>query len=201
MRILRFARSGVIAGLLSALAFAVVHLVLISDIFFSLIPMLIAGGVCGASLGATYAFVAVTVSVREWLGFNATFVLLFVLLGIASEIVFEPILTAAEVLAAGEPPGILFTRSLPFMGVFTVLATAVLSLRYGRDPQRVAALFATTVVLMVALGMNVGIFGLVQIPTAALPLVGMLFLLILVLAGAYAVTFLCIEWRTLTQND
>jgi len=45
---------GAAAGALAALTFAAVHALLISDIWYSLVAMLAAGAVCGATIGWSY---------------------------------------------------------------------------------------------------------------------------------------------------
>jgi len=186
-----------IAGLVSTVVFAVVHQVLILSIWFSILPMLIAGALCGGCLGTTYAVVADPLTLRGWLAYNALFVALFFLLALASELVFDPIVTAAQVMAGGGPPGELFGRSLPFMGFFTVASTLALTAVYGAGVGKAAALFVTVLLLMALLGMNVGIIGLVEIPSAFLPLLGLMFALILVLAAVNAAVFALLERKIL----
>jgi Mg2+/citrate symporter len=50
----RFLLSGVIAGAASTLVFTAIHHLFISNIWFSLLPMLIAGALCGLCLAWSY---------------------------------------------------------------------------------------------------------------------------------------------------
>ncbi|MDX1450448.1 MAG: hypothetical protein R3246_15470, partial [Acidimicrobiia bacterium] len=108
-----FGRSGAIAGTGSALVFLVIHDIFISDIWFSLIIMLLAGAACGWSMGWAFGVMASSHSLRQWAGFNAAFMVMFFALGLASVLVFEPRTTLAAVIEENEPPGELIAAALP----------------------------------------------------------------------------------------
>jgi hypothetical protein len=69
--------SGTLAGVISSLVFTVIHDIFISDIWFMLIPMLVAGALCGALLSCSYGMFVAEPSLRSWLGYNLVFVVLF----------------------------------------------------------------------------------------------------------------------------
>jgi hypothetical protein len=125
MNIWNCVRSGAVAGALSAFAFAIIHDVFISDIWFSLVMMMVAAALCGVCIGWSYGLLVEAPSVGSWLRYNMLYVAMFVLLGAASVLVFEPVTTIAVLVAANEPPGELIRQAMPMTVVFT-LATAAL---------------------------------------------------------------------------
>ncbi len=81
MQAVRFPASGGLAGAVSALVFAWVHDIFISDIWFSLLALLAAGAICGASIGWTFGLLVALPSAGSWLRYNALFVGMLGLLG------------------------------------------------------------------------------------------------------------------------
>src|SRR5512132_2384673 len=104
LRIAEFAASGALAGALSALIFCMVHELLISSIWFAIIPMLVAGAISGTCLAWSYALVVKSQTIRSWLRYNILFVVILVALGAVSLVIFEPVTTIAELLKSNEPP-------------------------------------------------------------------------------------------------
>jgi hypothetical protein len=96
----RFTRSGAIAGAVSAFVFTIIHDLFISDIWPMLLPLLIAGMVCGLCIGWSYGLLFQVTSVGSWLGYNLLYVVMFGLLGLSSVVVYEPVTTLAAVVAA-----------------------------------------------------------------------------------------------------
>jgi hypothetical protein len=78
------------ADVLSAFVFTVVHDMFISDIWFSAIAMMAAGAVCGSCIAGSYALIAGAHSLGSWLRYNLAYLSMFVLLGVASVLVFRP---------------------------------------------------------------------------------------------------------------
>ena len=120
-----YIRSGAVAGAVSAFAFAIIHHLFISDIWFSLIMMMVAGAVCGLCIGWTYGLLFEAPSTGSWVRYNMLYVVMFVLLGAASVLVYEPVTTIAALIEANEPPDALFRQALPMTVGFT-LAMAIL---------------------------------------------------------------------------
>ena len=108
----RFALSGAFAGVASAFIFTIIHDILISDIWFMLIPMLIAGALCGALVSWSYGLLVPAASIRGWLGYNLVYVVMFGLLGAASVLLFEPVTTMAAVVSLNGPPTDLINQAL-----------------------------------------------------------------------------------------
>jgi hypothetical protein len=192
-----YIRSGAVAGALSAFAFAIIHDVFISDIWFSLVLMMVAAAVCGVCLGWSYGLLVQAPSTRSWLRYNALYVGMFVLLGAASVLVFEPVTTIAALVVANEPPDELIRQAMPMTVVFTLATAALLSLLYGRSWTHFGAILLTCTVLVLALGLNVSVIGLVYIPRGSLYLVAELFGLILAINVVYVAAFIALERKSL----
>ena len=184
----RFVASGAFAGILSALIFTIVHQWLISAIWFAIAAMLVAGAVCGACLAWSYAVVVKSPTVRTWMQYNALYVLILVALGISSVIAFTPVTTISELLKSSEPPRALIVQAFPMTGVFTVASAAGLIALYRPGWQGAAAILTTTLAIVLFLGMNISILGLVVVPRSALYVIAELFALIVTLALTYATT-------------
>jgi hypothetical protein len=189
----RHLRTGALAGAASALAFTALHHVLISDIWFSLVPMLIAGAICGLCVAWSHGRLYRPPSVASWLRYNATYVALLVLLGVVSIMVFEPVTTIPELIAANGPPEALIAQAMPLTIAFTLASAALIGLRRGRNPIDVASVLVTCAALVVLLGLNVSTLGLVHLPAGALSLVAQMFGLILVLDLVFVIVFLLLE--------
>lgn len=186
-------RSGALAGAVSAFAFTVLHHVLISDIWFALVPMLIAGAVCGLCLAWSHGRLYRPPSVASWVGYNGAYVVLLALLGVVSIMVFEPITTIPELIAANGPPEALIAQAMPLTIAFTLASAALIGLRRGRNAIDVASVLVTCAALVVLLGLNVSTLGLVHLPAGALSLVAQMFGLILVLDLVFVIVFLLLE--------
>ncbi len=195
-----YPRSGAIGGAISAFVFVVIHDIFISDIWFSLFVMLVAGAICGLSMGWAFGVMAKKRSLRQWTLFNAAFVLLLFALGWVSVLVFEPRTTIAVLVAENEPPGELIGAAMPMTAAFTVLAAIVIARMFGDLRSNLPAALTTSVVLVLLLGLNVSVIGLVDIPTDSLYLVAELFGLILALDVVMAAVFWALERRNLTAT-
>ena len=191
-----YVRSGTVAGSVSAFAFTIIHDIFISDIWFSLIIMMGAGAVCGLCVGWSYALLVDFPSIGSWLRYNMLYLTMFVLLGVASVLVFKPVTTVAALIAANEPPDELIGQAMPMTLVF-ILATAVLvSLLYRRSWLHFGAILLTCTVLVLLLGLNVSVIGLVYIPRGSLFLVVELFGLILAINAVYVTVFIGLERKS-----
>jgi hypothetical protein len=189
------ARSGAMAGGVSALMLTAVHQWTISNIWNTLPVMLIAGAACGACIGWTYALTHRHAGAWTWVAYNALLWGLFALLGALSEAVFTPVTTAAAVIAANESPDELISQAMPFILTFTVGAAALMTVAFGRRWRIAGPMLAMVAVLMVSLGMNVAIIGLVSFDSASLALVGKMFWLIGLLTAVHAAGFTALERR------
>jgi len=192
-----FARSGTIAGAVSAFTFVIIHHVFISDIWYSLPLMMVAGALCGLCVGWSYGLLFEAPSAGSWLRYNMLYVAMFVLLGALSVLVYEPVTTLAAVVVANEPPEELFRRAMPMTVVFTLATATLLSLLYGRKWKHYIAILLTCTVLVLLLGLNVSVIGLVDVPSSSVYLVMELFGLILALNLVYVAIFITLERKNL----
>jgi hypothetical protein len=193
----RFALSGAFAGVVSTLIFTIIHDIFISDIWFSLVMMLVAGAVCGACLGWSYGLLVKAPSLRSWLAYNLLYDGMFVLLGLVSALIFQPVMPMAALITANEPPGALIAQAMPVTAAFTLLMAVIISLIYGFSRSRFGAILLTCAVLVLLLGLNVSVVGLVSIPRGSWVLVMEMFALILTLNVVYALVFAGLERRNL----
>jgi hypothetical protein len=181
-----FVGSGALAGAVSALVFTAIHQLLINPIWFALSAMLVAGAICGACLAWSYTLVAPVLSVGGWLRYNCFFLAMFVALGLTSLVAFEPVTTIAALLQSNEPPRALIGRALPVSGLFTLATATVLCVVYRPGWRGAGGLLLTTGVLILSLGLNISVLGLVRVPRAALGVLAEVFTLLVALGGVYA---------------
>lgn len=198
-----YLRSGAIAGAVSAFAFAVIHDIFISDIWFSLPLMLAASALCGLCIGWSYGLVTPTTSPISWWRYNLLFVAALGLLGVVSVLVLEPVTTATAVSAANEPPHELIRQALPLTLVFTLAAALVIALLSGHKGRTWAgfgAVLLTCTVVVVLLGLNISIMGLVAFPHGSLYLIAEMFGLIVAIVGIFAAAFTGFERASFRQT-
>lgn len=195
-----FVRSGAIAGGLSALLFTLIHDIFISDIWYSLVMMMVAGALCGSCIGWSYALLTEAPSTGSWWRFNMLYVALLALLGITSVLVFEPTTTIAALVEANAPPDKLISQALPLTALFTLLSAVLISLLYRQSWRHFGVILLTCVLLVLLLGLNVSVLGFVIIPRGSLYLVMEFFGLILILNVVYALVFMALERKRLLRN-
>jgi hypothetical protein len=195
-RRVQLAGLGAAAGALAALTFAAVHALWITDIWFSTVPMMIAGAACGATIGWSYGRLFEP-SIRTWLGYNASYVIALAVLGLVSVAVFEPRTTMAELLTLDGPPADLIGDAFPLTIAFTLGTAVVMSALFGRTLAAFGVILVTCSVLVALLGLDVSVIGLIQIPTESLYLVVELAGLIVVLAGSFAAVVVVLAWGEL----
>ena len=171
--------AGALAGVLTVIGFAVVHQLLISDIWFSFLPMAVAGAACGASLAWSYKLQFRSASLTTWWRFVALYTCLLLTLGGVSVLLFDPVVPMAVLIAANEPPSELIAQALPLTAAFIVVAAAIPSLLWGRSPKKVGSNLVTSTLLIILLGLNVSVLGLVDMSGGS-PFVVIEFLALLV---------------------
>lgn len=185
--------SGAIAGAVAAFLFTAFHQVIISNIWFSLPIMLIAGAACGASIGWTYGLLFRVPSLLGFLAYNLSYVAMFAIMGGVSVAIFEPITTMAAVIEANESPTELIGEAMPMTIAFTLAAAILITLAFGRRLSTILPVLTTCVVLVVTLGLNVSIIGLVDIPVDSVYLAFELFGLVFAMDIFFVATFLALE--------
>lgn len=200
----RWAISGATAGVISAFIFVLIHDIFISDIWSMLVIMLVAGALCGAVLGWSYSLLVKRPSLRSWLAYNLLYDGMFILLGLVSVLIFEPVTTMAALIGTNGPPGALIGQALPVTAVFTVIMAVTISLIYGFSYRfslsHFGAVLLTCTTLVLLLGLNVSVIGLVSIPRGSWYLVGEMFALILVLNAVLVIVCAGLERKSLLHG-
>lgn len=189
------------AGGLSTFAFTAVHHLLISNIWFSFPFMLVAGALCGLCISWSFGLVA-RQTVGGWLRYNLLHVIVLVLLGVTSALVFDPVVSMAALMQSNGPPDALIAKALPMTLVFTLVAALVLSALYGLSWRNFGAILLTSGVLVLLLGLNISALGLVSIPRGSFYLVAEFLGLVVLLDIVYAAAFLALGWKNdVTHNS
>jgi hypothetical protein len=189
--------SGAIAGASTSVAFAALHHLLISDIWFSLLPMMAAGAVCGLCLAWSHVVVSATTTPATWLRYNLEFLALFVVLGALSFLLFEPVYTIPGLVAGTESPDRLLGVAIPLAAGFGVIAGVAISALRGRTLRKATAIVTTCLVLSVLLGHNAAILGLVHMTMEAVPLLAQFYGLMAAILVTNATAFVILERRGL----
>ncbi len=189
----RFAVTGAVAGAASTFVFTIVHDIFISNIWPMFVIMAMTGALCGACVSWSYGLLGKRPSWRSWLLYNLIYDGMLILLGLVSVLLFEPMTTIAAVSASGGMPTDLLTQSMPMATLFTLLMAIVITLGYGRSWAKFGAVLVTSVLLVLLLGHNVFIIGLVDIPRGSLYLVMEMFGLIILLNLVYVILFVVLN--------
>jgi len=182
--------TGAAAGALATLVFMVVHHILIMPIWFMVVPMLAAGAICGLTIAWSYLTAVDLPSTGRWFALNGAYLLTMFALGIVSLIGFEPAWTFAELNVEDPPIGELFSRALPLMIGFSLVGALPIWVTFGRKRSAFVPIIVTEAVLVLLLGHNVAIIGLVDLTTDGWSLVWIMFGLVAFLAAANALTYL-----------
>lgn len=185
--------AGAVAGVLTTLALVFIHELFIMDIWFTIAPMLISGALCGLTLAWSYRAAVQRHSLRRWLGWNGAFVVLLGALGASSFIIFEPSFTMAELLIAEDPLGDVLPPSLPLLGVAVVVGTLGMWALSGRKAAALVPILLAQVLLVLLLGHNLAILGMVDMSGALGRMVGEFALLIAFLAAGFVVATIAVQ--------
>lgn len=200
--IARFPLTGATAGAFSALVFMVVHDVLISDIWYSLVTMLVSGALCGGAVAWTYAMLFPRPAFVGWFGYNLLYVGVLVAIGLASLLIYTPVATVAELIAAGGgAPMELIRQATPLSVVSIVVAASLIHAFWGRGIGQFLAILLTCTLVIVLLGINVSVLGLVEFNRHGWMLVLFTYGLTLLLNVTYAAAFAALEWRAFRRSD
>lgn len=182
--------AGVIAGTASSLAFTILHGLIISNIWFMLIPMLVAGAMCGFFISWSYEILVDKPSVAGWLNYNFLYIVLLFLLGPISLLLFEPIMTIPELVSSPNGlPAELFQEVLPFVALYTPLMAFIITRLHSRHWTAYGVILITCAVLVFLLGLNIAAMGLVFLTSGwmimLLEVVGLVVALNLVYVAVY----------------
>ena len=186
---------GIIAGSLTSLAFAALHQLIISDIWFSLIPMMIAGAVCGLCLAWTYGVLFDGFSTPSWLRYIGLYTALLLLLGLASVLLFEPVVPMAVLIAANEPPTELIMEAIPLTVAFIVASAVLVAGIWERSWFALWSGLITSATLIVLLGLNVSVLGLVDTTGGQISMIAEFLGLLVVIMMGFAGLFLALRGR------
>jgi len=110
--------------------------------------------------------------------------------------VYEPVTTLAAVMASDAPPDYLFQQAAPMTIITTLVMAAIIGRLYGRRLVDYAVILLTSAVLVLLLGLNISVIGLISIPRSSVYLIGELAGLILALNVVFAVVFAGLEVKT-----
>jgi hypothetical protein len=199
--IARFPLNGAAAGTFASLVFISAHDILISDIWFALIPMLVAGALCGAAIAWTYALLFPRPAIARWIGYNLFYVGVLVAMGLVSLLIYEPITTVAALIEAGGSPTELIRRATPLSVATIVVAAALLQWLWGRGVGHFLALLVSCSLVVVLLGLNVSVLGLVEFDSQGTVLVLITYGLTLLLNAVYVTAFAGLERGAFRQGE
>ncbi|RME85342.1 MAG: hypothetical protein D6775_03055 [Caldilineae bacterium] len=187
--------------MVSVLAFTLAHQLFINNIWLSFPIMAAAGAACGAGLGWSYGLMFERPTLSSWLAYNLFYDAAFLLLAAASVMIFEPVISMAALLAGGPPPPELTARGFPLVMVFIVLTSLTAAWLFrARGRVQLAALLLASTLLMLLLGMNVAIIGLVGIPGQGWWMVAEFFGYILLLDAVFLAVFALLERKGLAAE-
>ena len=195
--LLSYSISGAIAGAFSVFIFTIIHDIFISDIWYSLTSMMIAGAVSGFSVAWSFKLLFTKTTLLGWWKYNIVYVLLFIVLGALSAVVYEPVATVVELIIRNEPPRELIMQAMPMTIVFTIGSSIIMSAMFGRKLLHHLAILLTCIVLVVLLGLNVSLIGLVFFPNNMLYLILEMYALILAINLVYGIAFMLLQWKSL----
>lgn len=201
-RVWTFPLTGAVAGALSTVVFAGIHALLISDIWFFITPMIVAGTVCGLCVAWSYGILSRPPTIRSWVVYNTTYIALLIVLGVASILFFEPVTTVQSLI--NSPLGLeeadrLMAQAMPLTIGFTLGGAALVTLLFGRRWWHLVPVMITMALVILLLGLNVSILGLVEVQASSAYLIVEVFGLIVTIVSVYAVSFVAMEWKKLRR--
>jgi hypothetical protein len=188
-----FALTGALSGFVSTFLFTVVHQIFISNIWFSFLFMAGAGVLSGFLIAMSYGVLFRSYTSLSWFSYNSIFLVMFLLLALFSVVIFEPVMTMGELLQANGPPDELIRMAFPMTILFTITFAIIISVLYARKLVQVLMVVVTCAELMLVLGLNVSVIGLVDIPRTGFHLIMELFGLILLILFMNALIFRILE--------
>lgn len=124
--------------------------------------MAVAGASSGLCLAWTYRRLTDRPYIGSWVRYNLTYMLLFAFIPALSVIMFDPVMTFAEAAESEGPLDELILEALPMTVGVTVAIAVIVSLLFGSLRQDFGPVLITSVVLMLFLGLNLTIIGLVE---------------------------------------
>lgn len=188
-----YGAKGALSGVISVVVFTAVHHVTISNIWPMLGVMMVAGAVCGLCIAWSYGRLSSCYSIGTWSGYNLSYLTVFAGLAAASMLVFEPVTTMAAISTRGGPVGDLIAQALPLTIGFTVVAPALIGAAHGSVRSDYFRVLLTVAVLMLFVGLNVSVLGLVDFSGASIAPAVTFFALVVLLDAVFAVGFAILQ--------
>lgn len=198
-----FPLSGILAGAVSVLAFTWIHGLLISDIWFFITPMIVAGAICGLCVAGSFAIIAPALAVRPWILYNATYIGLLALLGVLSVLIFEPVTTVEALI--NNPRGLeeaehLMGQAMPLTVGFAIAGAFLVGWLFGRRWWHFGPVLVAMAVVMAIFGLNISILGFAETTAPTVYSLLLVFVLIAATVGVYAAVVTAMEWRRLGDS-
>lgn len=184
--------AGAAAGVVAVLVFTVLHQIFINPIWWMFPIMAIAGAACGLCLAWCYDTLVSNPSWRTWWGYLGMFNIMFGLLAWASAVIYDPIISMAEMVESSGGNPIPMSETLPLMIVFTLGWAGLLTMIFKGGWSGFGAASATIAVLMLLLGFNLSTVGLVDVPTEGRILLVEFFGYVTALSVTYGLTHTCL---------
>jgi hypothetical protein len=197
----RLVTSGAISGVIASVLFTALHQLVISDIWFSLIIMIVSGGLAGAAIAWAYTSMTETANIKSWVAFNSSLMLLYVALTVVSIAVFDPVTTVGALIEANEPADELIGQAMPMTVIFTVGSAILITAVFGNLRKHFVPVLIMTIVLVLTLGLNVSIIGLVSFPSGTVYLVFEMLGLIAFLGISYMLLVAVLRRRTFGYGE
>jgi hypothetical protein len=194
-----FVRDGALAGAISVVVFTAVHHLIISDIWVTLPLMLFAGVICGMCLAWTFESLFRSSTMGRWVIWNLVILASLAALAIASLIIYEPVVAMSAIMERGGPVDGLVVRALPLTAIFAVVVAGALGLAFRAGATGYGRLLVTTTLLMLLVGINLSVLGLVDFAGDSLRPVSMFFGLVILLDAVYAIAFGLLRRGRLTR--
>ena len=183
-------RAGSLAGILSALIFAIAHNLFIENIWYAIFFLVSGGMIGGITLAFNYFYMTEIPTAQNWAMYNFIFVTKYILLGVVSILVFEPVTTIPEILEINRRSGDMYTTALPLTVAFTLIFSFLMSLMFATKIKQFLLIIITNIIMMVALGINVSILGLVYTNKTSFELIMEVTGLIVLIMGTFSFGFL-----------
>lgn len=165
------------------------------------IAMAMAGAISGLCLACTYRRFVSIPSVGSWVRYNATYLGLFALIPPVSVLMLDPVITIAEASNADGPLDDLLVEALPLTVASVIGIALVVTLLFGSLRSDFGPALAASVVLMLFLGLNLTIMGLVEFSAADSGVILGFMGLVVFIGVVFMVTVIGIEWRTLKPEQ
>lgn len=160
------------------------------------VVMVVAGAASGLCLTWTYARLVGIPAVGSWVRYNATYLGLFALIPPISVVMFDPVITIVEASESDGPLTDLLVEALPLTIFSTVAIAVVVSVLFGNLRRDFGPSLVASALLMLFLGLNLTIMGLVEFSASDMGVIIGFMGLIAFLGVVFTAAVVVLEWRT-----